>query len=193
MTRGFSWTFRVFGVLFGALSLFNVCRRLLNTDLNALMTDVVQFYESLYVPILNYLDNKFDWIIPNWNHDLIALIVFVCSLNAKMRIDEAGGWRGALRFIAGAEEYRLDQGKPSFAGDFCVWLLMFFGFIAFTLLIPYVRLVCATLMLSFAALLLPNPIIPMVKQEATIENRFIVTYYWGSILGLLIFFAINSA
>src|SRR5262245_50279958 len=82
--KAYASSARVLSTLVGGFALFNLVRKTASVGLNGIFVDMVAFYQGLFFPIIDRLRlHAPAWAIPNWDHNVIVLVVLMCGVNAR--------------------------------------------------------------------------------------------------------------
>ena len=83
---------KIGGILLGAISLFNLARRYFDVGLSAIMSDFIDFYYALFLPIVTIINNILKYVLffvklPEIEHDIIVLWLVGAGLIIRFYID----------------------------------------------------------------------------------------------------------
>ncbi len=199
------------------VALFNLGRQYWQISLNGIVVDLIGFYQEVFFPLIELAKaNTSPWMVPDWNKNLIVLVLIVVAINARslsMRFEQVLeedaqgschlgsmpiwvqvniGLQVAFAFMAGAASIRGSGSRMGAITALTIATATFIGFVAMALLIPYVRAVFTTLlfvsMTCFAVVMVCKRETSSVKFN---NNRVFANQYFGALLAALTLFALN--
>ncbi|WP_157633697.1 hypothetical protein [Thioflavicoccus mobilis] len=78
-----NYSLKIISSLVGGVALFNLSHQVFDIGLNGVFVELINWYGQIFFFPIEYINSKANWCIPDWNKNLIVLIVIVCMLNAR--------------------------------------------------------------------------------------------------------------
>ncbi len=212
---------KVISSLVGGIALFNLSHQILDIGLNGVFIDLINWYGQIFFFPLEFLDSIADWIIPDWNKNLMVLIVILSMLNARsisyqiqLKFQDAEhsladapfftqvvvGAKIMLAWLLGAYDVEYPFSLSTLAVA-TMTLIAFTAFVTITLFIPYLRYITSFSFLMTSCFIMLYALRLIEKKHKGNENKadgFIQTNiniwsntYLSAIAALIIYFAFN--
>ncbi len=212
---------KIISSLVGGIALFNLSHQVFDIGLNGVFVELINWYGKIFFLPIEYLNSIADWCIPEWNNNLIVLIVIVCMLNARslsyqlqqkfhaaeeslsdapVFIQIRVGAQVMLAWLLGAYDVRC----PFSLSPIAVNIMTFIAFTAFvtvSLFIPYARYLFSASMLLTASVIMLYALRLIkidIKGNVAEDDGFIRTNinifsntYLSALAAFIIFFALN--
>ena len=207
--------------LVGGIALFNLSHQVFDIGLNGVFVELINWYGKIFFLPIEYLNSIADWCIPEWNKNLIVLIVIVCMLSARsisyqlqqkfqaaekslsdapVFIQIRVGAQIIFAWLFGAYDVRY----PFSLSPLAVNVMTFIAFMALVigaLIIPYVRyLVSASMLLTASFIMLYALRLIKIDTKGDVEEadgfkrtniNIWSNTYLSALVAFIIFFALN--
>jgi len=201
-------------ILVGGISLFNLTRKAFDVGLNGVLIDIVSYYQNIFYPFIEYINIHIDWLIPEWDKDIIMLIVFIVAINSRsfaqhsmqsmVSSNESSkigikhyfssiklGVITVLLFFSGSNKTIKERPASVLLATSSATVASFIFLLTLALFIPYLRVLTSFLAILSAVIFLAH-VFRLVESNMSFTNKKIFsTHYIGAIIGMLVFFSLN--